>query len=140
MDVKTLSTIIGHVSAATTLNVYAHVTDEMQKAAALKIDKGIGKAKPKAVKNKVAPKKPPEKPFQPYKGKHRKAGTGCVSQIGDHLWEGRYTPTWPDGKRRSRNVYAETSEQCEERLAQLIEEKRAEIAEEKAKQNRAAGW
>ena len=25
MDVKTLSTIIGHVSSATTLNVYAHV-------------------------------------------------------------------------------------------------------------------
>ncbi len=30
MDVKTLSTIIGHVSSSTTLNVYAHVTDEMR--------------------------------------------------------------------------------------------------------------
>ena len=29
MDVKTLSTIIGHVSSSTTLNIYAHVTDEM---------------------------------------------------------------------------------------------------------------
>ena len=29
MDVKTLSAVIGHVSSATTLNVYAHITDEM---------------------------------------------------------------------------------------------------------------
>ena len=43
MDVKTLSTIIGHVSSATTLNVYAHVTDDMQKQATAKIDQGIGK-------------------------------------------------------------------------------------------------
>ena len=44
MDVKTLSTIIGHVSSSTTLNVYAHVTDEMRRTAAVKIDQGIGKA------------------------------------------------------------------------------------------------
>ena len=43
MDVKTLSTIIGHVSSATTLNVYARVTDDMQRQAAAKIDRGIGK-------------------------------------------------------------------------------------------------
>ena len=29
MDIKTLSAVIGHVSSATTLNVYAHATDEM---------------------------------------------------------------------------------------------------------------
>ena len=46
MDVKTLSTIIGHVSSSTTLNIYAHVTDEMRRTAAIKIDQGIGKAKP----------------------------------------------------------------------------------------------
>ena len=44
MDVKTLSTIIGHISSATTLNTYAHVTDDMQKQAAAKIDQGIGRA------------------------------------------------------------------------------------------------
>lgn len=38
MDVKTLSTIIGLVSSSTTLNIYAHVTDEMQRTAASKID------------------------------------------------------------------------------------------------------
>ncbi len=38
MDIKTLSAVIGHVSSATTLNVYAHVTDEMRQSAAAKID------------------------------------------------------------------------------------------------------
>ena len=32
MDVKTLSATIGHVSSATTLNIYSHITDTMQKA------------------------------------------------------------------------------------------------------------
>ena len=41
MDVKTLSTVIGHVSSATTLNVYAHITDEMRQKAADKIDRAI---------------------------------------------------------------------------------------------------
>ena len=45
MDVKTLSTIVGHVSSATTLNVYAHVTDDMQGQTAAKIDQSIGKQK-----------------------------------------------------------------------------------------------
>ena len=30
MDIKTLSTIIGHVSSTTTLNTYTHVTDAMR--------------------------------------------------------------------------------------------------------------
>ena len=38
MDVKTLSTIIGHTSSSTTLNVYTHITGDMQKSAAMKID------------------------------------------------------------------------------------------------------
>ena len=41
LDVKTLSAIIGHITAATTLNGYAHVTDTMQAQAARKIDRGI---------------------------------------------------------------------------------------------------
>lgn len=46
MDVKTLSTVIGHVSSATTLNVYAHVTDEMRQKAADKIDRAITGTEP----------------------------------------------------------------------------------------------
>lgn len=46
MDIKTLSTVLGHVSSATTLNTYSHVTDEMRRKAAVKIDQGIAKVEP----------------------------------------------------------------------------------------------
>ena len=54
MDVKTLSTIIGHVSSATTLNTYSHGIDEMQQRAAVKIDLCITKVeiKPQGEKPK----------------------------------------------------------------------------------------
>lgn len=41
MDIKTLSAIVGHVSSATTLNTYTHITDEMRRKAAMSIDQGI---------------------------------------------------------------------------------------------------
>lgn len=130
MDVKTLSTVIGHVSSSTTLNIYAHVTDEMQRAAAAKIDRGIGKAPP-ALDKDVTPQKPSPSTFQAHKGQCRKPGTGCVSQINDHLWEGRYSPIWPDGKKHPRNIYAHSQEECEQLLAQMITEVKSEIAAEK---------
>ena len=43
MDVKTLLATIGHVSAATTLDIYSHVTDTMQMQAAVNIDRHVGK-------------------------------------------------------------------------------------------------
>ncbi len=54
MDIKTLSSILGHVSSATTLNTYSHVTDEMRQRAAVRIDQGIAKAeiKPQTEKAK----------------------------------------------------------------------------------------
>ena len=48
--------------------------------------------------------------------------------INDHLYEGRFTPR-VNGKRISKNVYAKTREECEEKLAEMIAEKKAEIAE-----------
>jgi len=30
--------------------------------------------------------------FKPYMGRKRKSGTGCISQINDHLYEGHYSP------------------------------------------------
>ena len=128
MDVKTLSTIIGHVSSSTTLNIYAHVTNEMQRTAAAKIDQGIGMKTPTAEAGDT-PRKPTPSTFQPYKGQRRKPGTGCISQINDHLFEGRYSPTWIDGKKHARNVYAHTREECEEKLKVLIAEMKAELAE-----------
>ena len=69
--------------------------------------------------------------FQPYKGQRRKPGTGCISQINDHLWEGRYSPV-VNGRRMARNIYAETEAECEEKLAELISQMKSEIAAEKA--------
>ena len=128
MDVKTLSAMLGHVSAATTLDIYTHSTSDMQHAAARKIDCGIGKAE---LPDEPAPQAntPAIVDFQPYMGKVRKPGTGCISQINDHLFEGRYSPTWIDGKKHARNVYAHTREECEEKLKALIAEMKAELAE-----------
>ncbi len=130
MDVKTLSTIIGHVSSSTTLNVYAHVTDEMRRTAAVKIDQGIGRAEPQ-VEIETAPRKPAPSTFHPHKGQRRKAGTGYISQITDTLWEGRYSPIWPDGKKHARNIYAHSEEECEKLLAEMIVEMKLEIVAEK---------
>ena len=125
MDIKTLSAVIGHVSSATTLNVYAHVTDEMRQSAAAKIDRAIAKVEPQ--QEPAIPKKPARTTFQAVKGKYRKPGTGCVTQINDHLWEGRYSPK-VNGKRMARNIYAPTEAECEEKLAMLIMQMKQEIA------------
>ena len=53
----------------------------------------------------------------------------CVTEINDHLFEGRYSPKWPDGKKHARNVYAHTREECEEKLKVLIIEMKTELAE-----------
>lgn len=135
MDVKTLSAMLGHVLAATTLDIYTHITDDMRQSAAASIDRGIGKVEPKQDDPAAAPAHP-EVPkmtnFKPYLGRTRKPGTGCISEINDHLFEGHYSPVWPDGKKHARNVYAHTREECEEKLKKLIVEMKKEIAAAKA--------
>lgn len=127
MDIKTLSTIIGHVSAETTLNTYTHITDDMRRKAALNIDHGIAKAEvPPAPKRKK--KEPKKSDFVPVPLSRRRPGTGCISQINETLWEGRYSPKWPDGVKRPRNVYAHSREECEEKLEKLILETKGEMA------------
>ena len=73
MDVKTLSAMLGHVSAATTLDIYTHITDDMQRAAAANIDRSIGKAAPQKETSEPGQETAPaqaEKPcmtdFKPY--------------------------------------------------------------------------
>ena len=137
MDIKTLSATIGHVSAATTLDIYSHITDTMQKQAAVSIDRKIGKSDakmPEQENTRPAVENAPVSDFVPFVGKVRKPGTGCVTMINDHLYEGRFTPTNADGKRIAKNIYAPTREECEIKLAELIVQMKAEIAEEKAKQ------
>jgi len=68
--------------------------------------------------------------FEPYKPKIRKSGTSCVTMINDNLYEGRFAPR-VNGKRISKNEYAKTREECEEKLAELIKTMKAEIAKMK---------
>ena len=108
-----------------TLNIYTHITDEMQENAAVSIDQGIAKAE---VPKKRQEEPVEQKPFTPYQPERRRPGTGYLKQIKEDLWEGRYSPVWPDGKKHSRNVYAHTREECEEKLSELILQMKAEIA------------
>ena len=141
MDVKTLSAMIGHVSAETTLDIYSHITDTMQQQAAAKIDREIGGANTEMAEigeSKASADESQENgteaKFEPYTGKIRKPGTGCITMINEHLYEGRYSPK-VNGKRMARNVYAATREKCEEKLAEMIREMKAGITEMKKAAN-----
>ena len=125
MDVKTLSAIIGHVSSRTTLNIYTHITSEMQENAAASIDRGIAKAE---IEERETQKPVEPQEFVPYTTPRRRPGTGYIKQLNNNLWEGRYSPVWPDGKKHSRNVYGRTREETEAKLADLILQMKAEIA------------
>ena len=79
-------------------------------------------------------------PTTPIRSSSRKAtesivfvmpGTGCVTQINEHLWEGKFSPKWPNGKKHSRSIYASTEAECEAKLAGLIRQTKAEVAEAK---------
>ena len=123
MDVKTLSAMLGHVSAATTLDIYTHVTGDMQTEAAAKIDRGLGN---EVLESPEQAAQDPTANFQPVLGRKRKSGSGCITQINGHLFEGRYSPTWPDGTKHSKCVYAHTREECEAKLKVLIQQMNAE--------------
>ena len=123
---------IGHVSSETTIDIYSHITDTMQRQAAAKIDRQIGGTEaeiPRGEERVKVDTTPPD--FEPYKPKYRRSGTGCVTMINDHLYEGRYTPTNAYGKRESHNIYAKTREECEEKLAAMITQVKADIKAEK---------
>ena len=132
MDVKTLSDMIGHVSAETTLNIYSHITDTMRLQAVVKINREIGGVDEPIPESKNESSQTISSEFdgfvEPYKPKIRKSGTVCITMISEHLYEGRYSPKI-NGKRMARNVYAKTREECEEKLAELIKTMKAEIAE-----------
>ncbi len=132
-----LHTIIGHISSETTLNIYTHITDNMQRSAADKIERGFGRNEGTLGGDRKTPDQAPETPvrakFEPKQPKIRCPGTGCVTMINDHLYEGRYTPTNAYGKRESHNIYAKTREECEEKLAEMIVQVKAQIKAEKDK-------
>ncbi len=132
MDIKSLSAMLGHISSETTIDIYSHVTNTMRQQAAVKIDRQISgtEAEISQVEKRERVDTTPLD-FKPYKPKIRKSGTGCVTMINDHLYEGRYTPTNAYGKREAHNIYAKTSEECEEKLAAMIAQVKADIKAEK---------
>jgi len=129
MDVKTLSALLGHESVETTLNVYSHVSERMREDAAQKIERKISGTEPQPASQEAEATlsaQTPAPPFEPKKGLIRRRGTGCVSQINDHLWEGRYSPRNPDGTRDVHTVYAHSEAECEGMLAEMIAKVKAE--------------
>ena len=123
MDIKTLSAMLGHVSAATTLDIYTHITGDMLSEAAAKIDRGLGN---EVAEDTSEAAQNPLADFKPVMRRIRKPGTGCINELNDHLFEGRYSPTWPDGTKHSKCVYAHTREECEAKLKLLIQQMNAE--------------
>lgn len=101
------------------------VTLPKKVTAAKTIDRGIAKAEISRQKAEAASE---AQRFEPYTPPRRRPGTGYIKQLKEDLWEGRYSPVWPDGKKYSRNVYGRTREECEEKLAKLILQMKAEIA------------
>lgn len=87
MDIKTLSTIIGHISSETTLNIYTHITDNMQRSAADKIERGFGRNEGALDGDGKTPDRAPETPvrakFEPKQPKIRRPGTGCIFRISE---------------------------------------------------------
>ena len=132
MDIKTLSTTLGHISSESTIDIYSHITDTMRQQAAAKIERQISGTE--AEISQVEKREridTTQQQVKPYKPKKRKSGTGCVTMINDHLYEGRYSPKNAYGKRESHNIYAKAREECEEKLAVMITQVKADIKVDK---------
>ena len=130
-----MPTIIGHISSETTLNIYTHITANIQRSAADKIERGFGRNEGTLGEDGQPPDRAPETPVRaklvPKQPKIRRHSTGYIFRISKKKREGSYSPKLPNGKRKKFNIYTDTREECEEKLAVMIAEKNAEIAAEK---------
>lgn len=68
--------------------------------------------------------------------RRRKPGTGCIRQLNENLWEGKFAPINANGKRIARHVYAKTQTECESKLKILIDDMKYEIDSERTKIHR----
>ncbi|MBQ7760495.1 MAG: site-specific integrase [Clostridia bacterium] len=129
MPIKTLACIIGHESVETTLDVYSHITDEGMKNAAKTIDRTMGAlASDYTDENEdeeQIPKPTKRTKFEANKGKTRRPGTGSIKKVAINTWQGRYAPT-VNGKRVIRHIYANSPEECEQKLTELIAQMKEE--------------
>lgn len=117
------------------MNALRRIFDNILENASDKIERGFGRNEGTLDENGQTPDGAPETPvrakFEPKQPKIRRPGTGCLFQISPKKWEGSYSPKLPNGKRKKFNIYADTREECEERLAEIIKQKNAEIDAEK---------
>ena len=129
LDIKTLSAVLGHSSAETTISVYSHVTGEMERNAAKKMDDAFGTPNPadspvcddNPDDGQTPEQEPKHAEFTAKKSKKRKPGTGCISKISKNTWQGKYTPRGKGGKREQHIVYAKSAEECERKLGEMID-------------------
>lgn len=128
MDIKTLFIIIGHVSSSTTLNIYAHITDEMRRTAAVKI-----RVSAKPIRRRKSKQHLGNLP-QHFPGPQGPAAQGRARAV---LPRSTKNPgkaaTLLSGwtEKHPRNIYAHSEEECETLLAKMIVEMRTEITAEK---------
>lgn len=130
LEIKTLSAVLGHSSAETTISVYSHVTGEMERNAAKKMDDAFGTPKPadspvcddNPDDGQTPEQEPKRAEFTAKKSKKRKPGTGCISKVSKNTWQGKYTPRGKDGKLEQHIVYAKSEEECERKLGEMIKE------------------
>ena len=116
-------------------NAYLNKTVTYSYDAGGKIERGFGRNEGTLGEDRKTPDQALETPvrakFEPKQPKIRRPGTGCLFQISPKKWEGSYSPKMPNDKRKKFNIYADTREEYEEKLAVMIAEKNAEIAAEK---------
>ena len=120
MDLKTLSTVLGHQSVEVTLDTYSHITEDMMENAAARIDSTIGGATSKNGRKTKKTTKKKKQVFQAVTGSRRRQGSGCISKVSANTWQGKYTPRTADGKREIHCVYAKSYEECERMLDEMI--------------------
>ena len=130
LDIKTLSAVLGHSSAETTISVYSHVTGEMERNAAKKMDDAFGTPKP--ADSPVYDDNPDDGPntrtgtqtSQIHRPKEQEAQAryGCISKVSKNTWQGKYTSRGKDGKREQHIVYAKSKDECERKLWEMIKE------------------
>lgn len=113
------------------VNIFLHfysqyVKVHLKENAAASIDRGIAKTEVSESAKEEKQTTPQE--LKPYIALRRRPSSGYLKEIKPGLWEGRYSPVWPDGKKHSRNVYGHTKEECEAKLKELIIQMKAEIA------------
>lgn len=75
IDVKSLSPMLGHLSAATTPDIYTHITEDIQVEAAAKIDRRPGD---EVQEDTSQPEQARTTDFHPVLGRIKKPGTGCI--------------------------------------------------------------